>query len=98
LIKVLAASSTAVSNDPHTTHLITVGKTICKHPNPMAVWLTYRDKIYEVPPGLTVHETLKRIGITPETVISTENGQLVDEDTILVEGQVIKLVPVISGG
>lgn len=64
----------------------------------MTVWITYRKKIYEVPSGLSVRETLLRLGIVPENVIPTEKGQLVDEDTLLVEGQVIKLVPVISGG
>lgn len=64
----------------------------------MTVWITYRDKTYQVPADLSVRETLLRIGIVPETVIPTEKGQLVDEETLLVEGQVIKLVPVISGG
>jgi sulfur carrier protein ThiS len=62
----------------------------------MSVWLTHRDKIYEVPPGLTLRETLRRIGIIPETVIPSEDGHLLDVEIILVDGQVIKLVPVIS--
>ena len=64
----------------------------------MSVWLTHRDKIYEVPPGLTLGETLRRIGIALDRVIPSENGQVVDDEIILAEGQVIKLVPVISGG
>ena len=64
----------------------------------MAVWLTHRDKIYEVPPGFTLRETLIQIGVVPESVIPTESGQLIDEEIVLVEGQFIKLVPVISGG
>jgi sulfur carrier protein ThiS len=64
----------------------------------MAVKLILRDKEYEVRSGMTVQHALQKIGILPETVLPTRNGQLLTEDEILQEGDVIKLVAVISGG
>jgi sulfur carrier protein ThiS len=64
----------------------------------MAVKLILRDKEYEVRAGMTVQHALQKIGILPETVLPTRNGQLLTEDEILQEGDVIKLVAVISGG
>jgi sulfur carrier protein ThiS len=64
----------------------------------MAVKLILRDKEYEVRSGMTVQHALQKIGVQPETVLPTRNGQLLTEDEILQEGDVIKLVAVISGG
>ncbi len=64
----------------------------------MAVKLILRDKEYEVRSGMTVQHALQKIGVQPETVLTTRNGQLLTEDEILQEGDVIKLVAVISGG
>ncbi len=64
----------------------------------MPVKLILRDKEYEVRPGMTLHHALQKIGVQPETVLPTRDGQLLTEDEILQEGDVIKLVAVISGG
>ncbi len=64
----------------------------------MAVKLILRDKEYEVRPGMTVQHALEKIGVPAETVLPTRNGQLLTEDEILKDGDVIKLVAVISGG
>ena len=64
----------------------------------MAVKLILRDKEYQVRSGMTVQHALQKIGVQPETVLPTRNGQLLTEDEILQEGDVIKLVAVISGG
>jgi thiamine biosynthesis protein ThiS len=64
----------------------------------MAVKLILRGKEYEVRSGMTVQHALQKIGVQPETVLPTRNGQLLTEDEILQEGDVIKLVAVISGG
>ncbi len=64
----------------------------------MAVKLIFRDKEFEVRPGMTVQHALEKIGIQVETVLPTRNGQLLTEDEILKDGDVIKLVAVISGG
>jgi sulfur carrier protein ThiS len=64
----------------------------------MSVKLILRDKEFEVRPGMTVQHALQKIGVQPETVLPTRNGQLLTNDEILQEGDVIKLVAVISGG
>ena len=62
------------------------------------VKIILRKTEYEVKSGMTLFSALKKIGILPESVIATRNGELIEEDEILVDGQVVKLVSVISGG
>jgi sulfur carrier protein ThiS len=64
----------------------------------MAAQLKLRDKIYEVPAGMTVRDALLRLGIEPESVLPTREGQLITDDEPLQDGEVIRLVAVISGG
>ncbi len=64
----------------------------------MAVKLVLRNKEYEVKAGMTLLEALKKCNIVPESVIATREGELILEDEILRDGEVIKLVAVISGG
>jgi sulfur carrier protein ThiS len=64
----------------------------------MTVKLVLRDKEYEVRPGMTLLDALKKTGILPESVIAAREGELILEDEILKDGEVIKLVAVISGG
>ncbi len=62
------------------------------------VKLVLRDKEYEVKPGTTLLSALQHVEILPESVIATRDGELILEDEILRDGQIIKLVAVISGG
>lgn len=64
----------------------------------MPVKIFLRDHKYEVNPGYTVKSCLEKIGINPETVLAIRQGELITEDEILLEGEEIKLVAVISGG
>lgn len=64
----------------------------------MSVKLILRDKEYEVRPGMTLLDALKKNNIVPESVIATRNGEMIIDDEILKDGDVIKLVAVISGG
>jgi sulfur carrier protein ThiS len=65
----------------------------------MAVTLVYRDKQYEIQPGMTVRDAIKKVGLQPETVLAVHQGKLMTDDTILKdEMKQIKLVAVISGG
>jgi sulfur carrier protein ThiS len=64
----------------------------------MTVKLVLRDKEYEVRPGMTLLDSLKKTGILTESVIASRAGELILEDEILRDGEVIKLVAVISGG
>ena len=62
------------------------------------VKIIMRKQEYEVRPGMTLLSALKKIDILPEAVLATRDGELIEEDEILKDGQVIKLVAVISGG
>jgi thiamine biosynthesis protein ThiS len=62
------------------------------------VKLILRDQEYEVRPGMTLLDALKKNNILPEGVICTRDGELITEDEILKDADVIKLVSAISGG
>ena len=62
------------------------------------VKLILRNKEYEVKPGMTLLSALQKIDVVPESVIATREGEMILEDEILKEGEVIKLIAVISGG
>lgn len=64
----------------------------------MTAKLILRKKEYEVRAGMTLLDALKRNNIVPESVIATRDGELITEDEILKDGDVIKLIAVISGG
>ena len=64
----------------------------------MTVKLIMRDKEYEVRAGMTLLASLQKVSILPEAVLATREGEMILEDEILKEGQVVKLVSVISGG
>ena len=64
----------------------------------MTVLLILRDKEYEVKPGMTLLDSLKKVSILPESVIATREGEMILEDEILKDGDVVKLIAVISGG
>jgi sulfur carrier protein ThiS len=62
------------------------------------VKLILRNKEYQVKAGMTLFSALQKAEVQPESVIATLDGKLITEDEILKDGQVIKLVAVISGG
>ena len=64
----------------------------------MAVVLELRGKKYEVKPGCMLQDALKKAGILPEGVIAVRDGEMILQDEILKDGDVVKLVAVISGG
>jgi len=64
----------------------------------MAAKLILRDKEYEVRPGMTLLDALKKSNILPESIIATRAGEMILEDEILKDNDVIKLIAVISGG
>jgi sulfur carrier protein len=64
----------------------------------MTVKLILRDKEYEVKHGMMLLDALKKCNIVPESVIATRDGEMILDDEILKDGEVIKLVAVISGG
>jgi sulfur carrier protein ThiS len=62
------------------------------------VTLLYRGKEYTVTPGMTLRDALKKIGLSPESILAVYEGQLVTDDFILKPEMTLKLVAVISGG
>lgn len=64
----------------------------------MTVKLVLRGKEYEVKPGMTLLDSLKKINILSESVIAVRDGEMILDDEILKDGDVVKLVAVISGG
>jgi sulfur carrier protein ThiS len=64
----------------------------------MTVKLILREKEFEVRPGMTLLSSLEKINVMPEAVLATREGEMILEDEILKDGQVVKLISVISGG
>ena len=64
----------------------------------MAVTLILREKKFEVKPGMTLHDSLDKIDVLPESVLATRLGEMITEDEILRDGEEIRLISVISGG
>jgi sulfur carrier protein len=64
----------------------------------MTAKLTLRDKEYEVKHGMMLLDALKKCGIVPESVIATREGEMILDDEILKDGDVVRLIAVISGG
>ena len=60
--------------------------------------IEFRNKTWEVKGGTTARDTIKKIGLDPESVLVVVNGTLVTDDFILKEADQIKLIAVISGG
>ena len=62
------------------------------------VKIILRNKEYEVKPGMTLLSALQKINVVPESVIATRDGEMILDDEILRDGDVVKLIAVISGG
>jgi sulfur carrier protein ThiS len=57
-----------------------------------------RGKTYTIPSGMTIRAALQKVGLTPDTVLPTRDGELLTDDELVREGDRIRLVAVISGG
>jgi len=64
----------------------------------MVVKLILRGQEYEVKSGMTLRDALLKIGVLPEAVLATRSGEMITEEEILQDGEVVKLIAVISGG
>lgn len=47
---------------------------------------------------MTLLSALQKINVIPESVIATRDGEMILDDEILKDGDVVKLIAVISGG
>jgi sulfur carrier protein ThiS len=66
--------------------------------SPTQVTFILRGKNYLTAGNMTVAQALKRIGLTPEAYLFVRSGEVITEDQFLRPGDVIRIVPVISGG
>ena len=62
------------------------------------VKLTFRGQVFEMKAGITLRKAVEKLELNPHMVLGVREGKLITDDTILNEGEVIKLVAVISGG
>ena len=60
--------------------------------------IVYRDKEWELKDGMTVRDAILKVGLDIEAVLAVRDGQLINEETLTRDGDVIRLVAVISGG
>lgn len=62
------------------------------------VKMVLREQLFEVRAGMALLDALKKIDIIPETILAIRNGDLITEDEILLDGDEIQLISVVSGG
>ena len=60
--------------------------------------LIYRNQTFELRGGMTVRDAIRKAGLDPEAVLALRDGVLINEETILADDDVVKLVAVVSGG
>lgn len=57
------------------------------------------EEIREIPnEKYTINDLLSELELSPQTIVSKQNGELVIEDTIINENDEIQLVQIIYGG
>jgi len=64
----------------------------------MPVTLILRKQEFQLEGTMTVKEALKRLNLSPESHLVVRNGELLNENDVLRDGDVVKIVPSISGG
>ena len=64
----------------------------------MSAKIVLRKNEYIVRHGMTIRSAILKLELQPESVLPTRNGELISEEDIIQEGDVITLIPVISGG
>ncbi|MBC7219267.1 MAG: sulfur carrier protein ThiS [Hadesarchaea archaeon] len=52
----------------------------------------------KVEPGTTIAELLKKVGQNRETVVVRLNGRIVAEEEPLKKGDLVEILPVVTGG
>lgn len=64
----------------------------------MPAEMILRDRTYSIPSGTTIRHALQKIGVSPEAVLPTREGELLTDDELVRDGDRIRLIAVISGG
>jgi sulfur carrier protein ThiS len=68
------------------------------YPGKVSAKIILRNKEFSVRHGMTIRSAILKLGLQPESVLPTRKGELISEEDIIQEGDVITLIPVISGG
>lgn len=56
------------------------------------------DEVRQLKENYTVNDLLKELGLSAQTVVAKQNGELTIEDSIINDGDEINLVQIIYGG
>lgn len=64
----------------------------------MPVTLLYRKQKLEIEGTVTVREALEKLGLSPESHLVVRNGELLNENDTLRNGEEVKVISAISGG
>jgi len=64
----------------------------------MPAEMILRDKTYPILSGMTIRHALEKLGVNPDTVLPTRDGELLTDDELVRDGDRIRLIAVISGG
>ncbi len=64
----------------------------------MPITLILRKKEFQLDSTLTVRQALEKLELSPEAHLVVRNGVLLNEREPLKDGDLVKVVPVISGG
>lgn len=64
----------------------------------MPVKLTFRGEEFTLKAGSTARHAIQKCGLSPEATLVVKKGELITDDTILRDGDEIRLIAVISGG
>ncbi|HTX79545.1 MAG TPA: MoaD/ThiS family protein [Longilinea sp.] len=64
----------------------------------MPVTLVYRKQEFQLEGTITVKEALQELDLSPASHLITRDGELLNDLEPLRNGEVVKIVPAISGG
>jgi sulfur carrier protein ThiS len=64
----------------------------------MPITLIVRKQEYQIEGTVTVKQALHQLGFSTETHLAVKDGNLLNENEILRDGDTVKLIAVISGG
>ena len=62
------------------------------------VKVVFRERNWEVKAGSAVRHIIEQAGMNPETVLAVRDGKLINDATLTEDGDLIKLIAVVSGG
>ena len=60
--------------------------------------IRYRKQEWQVDSGMTIRAAIEKAGLDPQSVLALRDKRLVNDQTLLEDGDDIRLVNVISGG